>query len=140
VSYSNFLVHIKKFSCFLQLVDVAKIKNFFVFGCEIQPIFAYEVVKYNLKNLFIRKQVFYFYHQKKDRVSFHLTLNFTNMKNLKELSRNEMRAIRGGVLAATSCGNSCASISGCNGVCSATETTVTCTGPTKTLTKTCTPT
>lgn len=61
------------------------------------------------------------------------------MKNLKKLSRNELTKLVGGGLDSTSCGNSCASITNCNGACNATETTVTCSGATATITKTCTP-
>jgi hypothetical protein len=39
----------------------------------------------------------------KDKVSFHLTLNFINMKNLKKLSREELKTISGGRAADFAC-------------------------------------
>lgn len=67
------------------------------------------------------------------------------MINLKKLTRNDLKNFIGGVgqeenelSDSSSCTAGCgATITGCNGTCSATENSVTCSGPTKTLTKTC---
>lgn len=61
-------------------------------------------------------------------------MSFDNIQG--KLSRKEMRKILGG---ATSCSNSCTSITDCLGTCSCNETTCTCQGATKSLVKSCLP-